>query len=218
MQFFAFVKNCGRPLGKRLGIDGFRSLLTRARGYLHHDAIQSLRDIVLTDDIIRLRYVEIDGQLRKIIVVIKMRGSNHSKDIREYVITGKGLVMLEPRQADVRALEQRGSRSELARSKTKRRSRKRKVRNVCNPHGACIVLDHSSEELGLAVLGMPLVKDGYLSWAERKTFDRERAKGGVRPANGRIDWQKIRDRHRRARCSREDRPGSRNRLRRARCR
>jgi circadian clock protein KaiC len=54
----------------------------------------------LTDDIIRLRYVEIDGQLRKIIVVIKMRGSNHSKDIREYVITGKGLVILGPRQTD----------------------------------------------------------------------------------------------------------------------
>jgi len=36
----------------------------------------------LTDDIIRLRYVEIDGQLRKVMVVIKMRGGNHSKDIR----------------------------------------------------------------------------------------------------------------------------------------
>src|SRR5687768_17226477 len=43
----------------------------------------------LTDDIIRFRYVEIDGQLRKVLVVIKMRGGNHSKDIREYVITDK---------------------------------------------------------------------------------------------------------------------------------
>jgi circadian clock protein KaiC len=33
----------------------------------------------LTDDIIRLRYVSIDGQLRKIMVVIKMRGGNHAK-------------------------------------------------------------------------------------------------------------------------------------------
>ena len=54
----------------------------------------------LTDDIIRLRYVEIDGQLRKIMVVIKMRGGNHSKDIREYVITDKGVVILGPRQTD----------------------------------------------------------------------------------------------------------------------
>jgi circadian clock protein KaiC len=54
----------------------------------------------LTDDIIRLRYVEIDGQLRKIMVVIKMRGGNHSKDIREYVITDKGMVIIHPRSTD----------------------------------------------------------------------------------------------------------------------
>jgi len=51
----------------------------------------------LTDDIIRLRYVEIDGQLRKVMVVVKMRGGNHSKDIREYVITDKGVVVIGPR-------------------------------------------------------------------------------------------------------------------------
>jgi len=54
----------------------------------------------LTDDIIRMRYVEIDGQLRKVMVVIKMRGGNHSKDIREYVITEKGLVVIHPRRTD----------------------------------------------------------------------------------------------------------------------
>ena len=54
----------------------------------------------LTDDIIRMRYVEIDGQLRKVIVVIKMRGGNHSKDIREYVITDKGVVVIQPRSTD----------------------------------------------------------------------------------------------------------------------
>jgi circadian clock protein KaiC len=48
----------------------------------------------LTDDIIRLRYVSLDGQLRKIMVVIKMRGGNHAKDIREYEITSKGVVIL----------------------------------------------------------------------------------------------------------------------------
>jgi circadian clock protein KaiC len=54
----------------------------------------------LTDDIIRLRYVEIDGQLRKTMVVIKMRGGNHSKDIREYIITDKGVVVIHPRRTD----------------------------------------------------------------------------------------------------------------------
>jgi len=54
----------------------------------------------LTDDIVRLRYVEIDGQLRKVMVVIKMRGGNHSKDIREYVITDEGVVVIHPRRTD----------------------------------------------------------------------------------------------------------------------
>jgi circadian clock protein KaiC len=48
----------------------------------------------LTDDIIRLRYVSVEGQLRKIMVVIKTRGGNHSKDIREYKITSEGVLIL----------------------------------------------------------------------------------------------------------------------------
>jgi circadian clock protein KaiC len=54
----------------------------------------------LTDDIIRMRYVEIDSQLRKVMAVIKMRGGNHSKDIREYVITDKGVVVIRPRTTE----------------------------------------------------------------------------------------------------------------------
>jgi circadian clock protein KaiC len=73
----------------------------------------------LTDDIIRLRYVEIDGQLRKVMVVVKMRGGNHSKDIREYVITDKGLVLIGPRQTDYSGLttglpQRTGQRHEVA--------------------------------------------------------------------------------------------------------
>jgi circadian clock protein KaiC len=58
----------------------------------------------LTDDIIRLRYVSINGQLRKIMVVIKMRGGNHAKDIREYEITSKGVVILGERLTDYQGL------------------------------------------------------------------------------------------------------------------
>ncbi len=73
----------------------------------------------LTDDILRLRYVEIDGQLRKVLVVVKMRGGNHSKDIREYVITDKGVVLIHPRQTDYARLttglpERIGQRQEAA--------------------------------------------------------------------------------------------------------
>jgi len=49
----------------------------------------------LTDDIIRLRYVEIESRLRKVLTVVKMRGGVHSTDIREYEITSKGMVIGE---------------------------------------------------------------------------------------------------------------------------
>jgi circadian clock protein KaiC len=49
----------------------------------------------LTDDIIRLRYVEIGSQLRKIMMVLKMRGGAHSRDIREYEITPTGVIVGE---------------------------------------------------------------------------------------------------------------------------
>lgn len=45
----------------------------------------------LSDDIIRLRYVEIDGQLRKVLIVVKMRAGDHSKDICDHEITQEGL-------------------------------------------------------------------------------------------------------------------------------
>ena len=50
----------------------------------------------LADDIVRLRYVSINGQLRKMLMVVKMRRSEHSIDMREYEITSKGLVIGEP--------------------------------------------------------------------------------------------------------------------------
>src|SRR5688572_22044884 len=49
----------------------------------------------LADDILRMRYVSINGQLRKMIMVVKMRRSKHSIDMHEYQITSKGLVVGE---------------------------------------------------------------------------------------------------------------------------
>ncbi|OQX25818.1 MAG: circadian clock protein KaiC [Desulfobacteraceae bacterium IS3] len=45
----------------------------------------------LTDSIILLRYVEIYGEMRRGITVLKMRGSQHDKEIREYSIDDHGL-------------------------------------------------------------------------------------------------------------------------------
>lgn len=49
----------------------------------------------LADAIIVQRYIEIRGQLKRAISVVKVRGSNHSKDIRLYDITEDGLVIGE---------------------------------------------------------------------------------------------------------------------------
>jgi circadian clock protein KaiC len=45
----------------------------------------------LTDDLIFQRYVEIGGRMHKVMTVIKMRGSAHSKDLRLYDVTERGL-------------------------------------------------------------------------------------------------------------------------------
>jgi circadian clock protein KaiC len=47
----------------------------------------------LTDAIIMQRYVELEGQLRRVLSVVKVRSSPHSADLREYKITEHGLVM-----------------------------------------------------------------------------------------------------------------------------
>ena len=44
----------------------------------------------LADDLISLRYVEVERELRTVVVVVKMRGSAHTKEVREYTITGRG--------------------------------------------------------------------------------------------------------------------------------
>jgi circadian clock protein KaiC len=49
----------------------------------------------LTDAIIMQRYVELKGQLQRIIAVVKVRGSAHSKDLRAFEISEKGIVLGE---------------------------------------------------------------------------------------------------------------------------
>jgi len=47
----------------------------------------------LTDDIILQRYVEMEGRIDRVLSVLKMRGSAHSKDLRLYEATAKGIVI-----------------------------------------------------------------------------------------------------------------------------
>jgi circadian clock protein KaiC len=50
----------------------------------------------VTDDILVQRYVEIDGRLEKVLAVVKMRGSSHSKEFRVYELTPSGAVIGAP--------------------------------------------------------------------------------------------------------------------------
>jgi circadian clock protein KaiC len=50
----------------------------------------------LMDTVILLRYVEINSEMRKAISVLKMRGSDHDKEIRELVINEKGVQIKQP--------------------------------------------------------------------------------------------------------------------------
>jgi circadian clock protein KaiC len=49
----------------------------------------------LTDAIIMQRYIALRGQLQRIMAVVKVRGSAHSKDLRAFEITDQGIVMGE---------------------------------------------------------------------------------------------------------------------------
>jgi circadian clock protein KaiC len=49
----------------------------------------------LTDAIIMQRYVELNGELQRIMAVVKVRGSAHSKDLRTFEITEQGIIMGE---------------------------------------------------------------------------------------------------------------------------
>lgn len=55
------------------------------------DSITVSHISTLTDSIILLRYVEVYGEIKRGITVLKMRGSAHDKEIREVVIDGKGM-------------------------------------------------------------------------------------------------------------------------------
>jgi circadian clock protein KaiC len=50
----------------------------------------------ITDGIILLRYAEIGGHVRRAITVLKMRGSNHDRRVREFEITDQGMQVGEP--------------------------------------------------------------------------------------------------------------------------
>ena len=70
--------------------EGLTSILTRESPVLLGEAPQDDNLGFVVDSYLMLRYVEIESAIRKALLVLKMRGSEHAKDIRQYDITGRG--------------------------------------------------------------------------------------------------------------------------------
>jgi circadian clock protein KaiC len=94
-------------------IKGFREFVIGLTSFIKHEEVAGLFTATtptlmggtsitethistITDSIILLRYVEMYGEMRRGLTVLKMRGSGHDKDIREFTIDGKGMHIGKP--------------------------------------------------------------------------------------------------------------------------
>ncbi len=94
-------------------IKGFREFVISLTSFIKHEEIAGLFTAAtptlmggasiteehistITDSIILLRYIEMYGEMRRGMTVLKMRGSMHDKDIREFTIDGKGMHIGKP--------------------------------------------------------------------------------------------------------------------------
>jgi circadian clock protein KaiC len=72
--------------------EGFTSIFTRESPVLIGEGDLANEDIAfLMDSYLMLRYVEIESAIHKALLVLKLRGSDHAKDIRQFEITGTGI-------------------------------------------------------------------------------------------------------------------------------
>lgn len=56
--------------------------------------VTNIQISLIADNIIVLRYVEDNSKIRKVLTILKARGSDHSKELREYEITSQGITIL----------------------------------------------------------------------------------------------------------------------------
>jgi circadian clock protein KaiC len=72
--------------------EGLTSLLTRESAALLGEAPEGDSDIAfVVDSYLLLRYVEIESTIHKALLVLKMRGSDHAKDIRQFEVADHGV-------------------------------------------------------------------------------------------------------------------------------
>lgn len=77
--------------------EGLTAVLTRESTALLGES-EGVDDALafLVDSYVLLRYVEIESAVRKALLVLKMRGSNHDKGIWQYDITSRGIEVRAP--------------------------------------------------------------------------------------------------------------------------
>lgn len=75
--------------------------LARSYGDVYRRAMRFLyrfsahpADVFLTDAVITQRYVKLEGLIKRVMSVVKVRASRHSNELREYEITASGLTVL----------------------------------------------------------------------------------------------------------------------------
>jgi circadian clock protein KaiC len=91
-----FRESLYRMVGALIGL-GVTIVMTGEMTDSYAELRLSPHDIsFLTDGLILARYVEMEGKLQRVLVVVKMRGFDHSKDLRRYDIGPTGLVVGEP--------------------------------------------------------------------------------------------------------------------------
>jgi circadian clock protein KaiC len=72
--------------------EGLTCLLTRESSALLGESPEGDSSIAfVVDTYVLLRYVEIESAIHKALLVLKMRGSDHAKDIRQFEITDHGV-------------------------------------------------------------------------------------------------------------------------------
>jgi circadian clock protein KaiC len=74
--------------------EGITAMLLGEEGRTQHRHASKGGLSFVVDTIVMLRYVEIESAMQRAIMVLKMRGSNHAKEIRRYEIESGGLKIL----------------------------------------------------------------------------------------------------------------------------
>jgi len=74
--------------------EGLTSILTRESPILLGGDEGETQITFVVDSYMLLRYVEIDSAIRKALLVLKLRGSDHAKDIRQFAVSDQGIEIM----------------------------------------------------------------------------------------------------------------------------